>query len=357
MNNSNYLEKIQGWARAYPEFSVLADFKSQPHDFCVSEQWSFEPQGEGEHLWLWVSKQRLHTDAVAKALARHFKVAYRDVSYAGLKDFHAVTEQWFSVWLPKQNQADWQSFELTGAQILKADWHTKKIRRGAHAGNFFVIRLRNIQTINDSVKQNLKQRLEQIRTHGVPNYFGEQRFGNHASNLDKVTEMFVSEKAKMPRSMRSILLSSARSFLFNQVLSERIKKQNWTQLHLGEPACLNGSNSFFNADGSDQELQRLAEFDIHPSAPLWGRYNYSQIELYQNYFDWESSLLRNFKQLQDGLEKAGLKLERRATRCAVNDLSWQFAGDDLVLEFSLWCGQYATSVLRELITINNHKGE
>lgn len=354
MGKPSFLKTVQGWAYANPELAVTADLKSSPEDFIVKEQWSFEPEGEGEHLWLWLRKQRLHTDAVAKALARHFNVAYRDVSYAGLKDFHAVTEQWFSVWLPKTPQADWQGFDLTGAEIIKAVRHTKKIRRGAHTGNQFKICLRKLQYLDQGTEQQLGQRLSQIKKTGVPNYFGEQRFGNEASNLDRALQMFEGKNSKVPRSMRSILLSSARSFLFNQVLSERIKFNDWNALKVGEPVCLDGSNSFFNADGSELELSRLNEFDIHPSAPLWGRYKNEQVANYQSSFDWEQTVLSDQQVFREGLEKAGLKLERRATRLKVQDLSWQFQGDCLVLEFSLWRGQYATSVLRELAHVNQN---
>ena len=219
----------------------------------------------------------------------------------------------------------------------------RKLRRGTHQANDFVIILRNVSDSHE-----VEQRLHYIARHGVPNYYGEQRFGHQGRNLDKAQAMFGGKRFK-DRNLRSLVLSSARSYLFNQVVSARIQQQLQTQLLLGDVCMLHGSHSFFcwqdEVTRAETEA-RLAANDVQLTAPLWGRgESISQLEARE----FELQALQSFEDFKDGLERAGLKQERRPLQLKPGQLSWQWQDTQLTLSFRLPTGTFATSVLRELI--------
>jgi tRNA pseudouridine13 synthase len=340
--------------------------KASPEDFIVTEIMDVELTGEGEHVWLWIRKTKQNTDQVAKQLARLCGLAYRDVSYSGLKDFFAVTEQWFSVWLPRNEMPDWNTFSMQGVEILKFVRHQRKIKRGTHRANQFSIKITDLDGTQHT--QKLEQRLQLIRQQGVPNYFGSQRFGRGARNIEKAQSMFSAEIRVKDRNLRGIFLSAARSWLFNRILSERINDHSWQTLYFGEPANLDGSASVFNAIkdlavDSERSLvlqnqqslalqtQRLQDLDIHPTGPMWGDAKPQTFDAYPELHELESAIVANHSRLANGLVAARIDYQRRPTRMRVRDFSWQIEGQQLRLSFSLSKGQYATSVLRELVSL------
>jgi tRNA pseudouridine13 synthase len=340
MNNHT----LPDWPRLLGAPQARAILRASPEDFRVDEVLGFEADGEGEHLLLQLRKRNRNTDQVARQLARHAGIRARDVSYCGLKDRVAVTTQWFSIWLPGKADPDWSSLEDDDLQILAQARHRRKLPRGALRGNRFTIVLREVQGDHEA----LDQRLAKIKEKGVPNYFGEQRFGRDGGNLQAAQAMFAGRKVK-DRHLRGLYLSAARSLLFNEVLAARIRASNWSQALPGEALQLAGSHSFFVTDTVDEEIKdRLARDDIFPTGPLWGRGELpSRLEAQQ----LEQAALADYKEFRDGLEKAGLRQERRALRLVVTDLRWQWLADQtsLQLEFELPAGAYATSVLRELV--------
>lgn len=328
---------------AYAHGSPLATgiIRQQPEDFIVDEIPSVEFTGEGEHVCLHIRKRGLNTEDIARMLAKTADVKRRDVSFAGLKDRHAVTTQWFSIYLPTTVEPDWQTLNSDNVQVLEVVRNARKLRRGTLTGNRFQITVRDFDA--DAVR--LDTRLQNIIDHGVPNYFGSQRFGRAGSNLDRALEMFDGRRVK--REQRSHYLSAARSMLFNMVLSRRVTERSWNRLLDGEVCMLAGSRGFFATDAVDDELlQRLQSRDIHPSGPLWGK---GELPSRSHASDLESSTLRELADWCDGLEKAGLKMERRSLRLMVEDLQWEYADNTLVLKFSLPAGCFATAVLREIV--------
>lgn len=325
---------------------VRGSIKQNPQDFQVSEILDIEFSDEGEHVLLHIRKEKMNTEQLAKALARHAAVAYRDVGYCGMKDFFAITEQWFSVGMAGRVEPDWQALDLPGVEILEVRRHARKLKRGAHSANRFRIRIQNLE----GDYQALQKRLEDIQICGVPNYFGEQRFGRNGANLVQAADYFQGTQKIKNRNLRGIVLSSARSFLFNQVLSERVLANNWNQLTPGEPANLNGTQSFFTSEGTEEERQRLETFDIHPSAPLWGKLEKHVSSDFEAMHKWELQVLNRHPLLMAGLEKNGLNYQRRATRIHLMKMDWSFSDDSLILEFELNKGQFATSVLREIVS-------
>ena len=339
-------QAIHALAHAWGDPPATGCLRTTPEDFRVSELPLLEPDGAGEHVWLWVRKRNANTPQVAEQLASFAGVHLRQVSYAGLKDRHAVTEQWFSVQLPVHVMPDWAAIDAAAFTVLRHARHSRKLRRGALRGNAFRICVRDLHADQAA----LERRLQLLAVEGVPNYFGEQRFGRDAGNLHTADMLFRNPARKLSRNRRSLALSAARSFLFNQVLSERVAAGNWNRPVPGDALQLQGSHSFFVAPAIDAALQaRVQAGDVHPTGPLHGR-GVPPVE--GATLALETRALAGYADWLQGLEAAGLKQDRRALRLPVTDLQWQQpAADILVLDFSLPAVAYAPSVLRELVVL------
>ena len=240
--------------------------RSCPEDFVVEEIPRVSPEGEGSHLWLWVEKRSANTDWVAKELAKAVSCPSRDVGYAGLKDRHAVTRQWFSVPASDVAQENLESADIEGVNILECHQHTRKLKRGTLNGNRFHLKIREFKGDVDQTGE----RLAQIRTNGVPNYFGPQRFGHQGRNVEQGFKL-LKRKARLNRNKRSIYLSAMRSFLFNHVLAERVRRGDWNTIIDGDLAMLDGTQSIFPCEKPDAEIEeRCQRLDIHPTGPMPG---------------------------------------------------------------------------------------
>ncbi len=330
---------LNPWRHAYGEPTVFAQLKQSPGDFRVDEELGFELEGEGDHCFLHIEKTGLNTQAVAKHIAHLTGRLERDIGYAGMKDRHAITRQWFSVDMAGATEPDWTSLNNDQQQVIEVVRHRRKLRRGALKGNRFVIRLLDLKGDINSVAE----RMQWIATQGVPNYYGEQRFGR--DNVARATAVF-DRRLRVSRHQRGIYLSAARSWLFNTVLSQRVASDNWNVALDGDVMQLAGSHSVFKLEAADEEaVQRVSEFDIHPTGPLWGR---GELMSSGPVRQLETDSLKDRLDLCQGLEAAGLKQERRALRLGVEDLQWSLSGAELTLSFELLAGSYATSVLREI---------
>ncbi len=329
--------------RAHGEALSAVLFRRSPEDFIVTEKLIFEPDGEGEHVYLQVKKRNTNTIWLARELARYAGIRQRDVGYAGLKDRNAVTTQWYSLHIHKNNEPDWDRYNQSGVEILSATRHRSKLRPGMVRYNNFSITLYGAAC----KPEQFDERIRCIQAKGVPNYFGEQRFGHNRQNLDQAITLFTGNIKIKDRKKRGIILSAARSYLFNQVLAERVRQGNWDVALAGDCMMLAGSNSFFRLEQPDIDIEkRLAEFDVHPSGPMWG---VGEVLTGQEAMQLESNILQNEVLFRQGLEQAGLKMDRRTLRMLPKDLTYDFIESDTIrLEFSLSSGQYATTVLAEL---------
>jgi tRNA pseudouridine13 synthase len=327
------------------------NIRSTPEDFVVEEIPRVHPEGEGSHLWLWVEKRSANTDWVANEIARVASCAARDVGYAGLKDRHAITRQWFSVPVAPTTQDALENTDIEGVNILKSRLHTRKLKRGTLEGNRFQLKIR--QFAGDAGQTD--RRLQQIRTSGVPNYFGPQRFGHGGQNVERGFQL-LQNRARLARNKRSIYLSAIRSFLFNQVLAERVRRGDWNKIVDGDLAMLDGTQSIFPCENPDTDIEdRVERLDIHPTGPMPGE---NGTQPTGSAAHMEQVVLRNWPQLVEVLKAQRVQASRRSLRLYPAGLEWGYEGADLVLAFSLPPGTYATTVLREILvfadTVRSH---
>lgn len=350
-----------------------AIYKTCPQDFVVEEQLTIQFSEHGEHLWLQLQKTGLNTAHVAKLLARWAQIAVKEVGYSGLKDRHAVTTQWFSLRLPHKRlpDADFTEF-MTDAlaegerlTLLAQHWHGKKLQRGTHTSNRFAITLRDVVCAD---RDAFNKQLEHLAQSGVPNYFGDQRFGHEGRNLSQALALFSkaqigngqprrhNQRKTNPRRKEltdstGLYLSAARSALFNAMVAQRVQDGTWHTPLDGEVMNLAGSNSVFVAPTIDDDLRtRLATGDIHLTAALWGKglpMSVGQVQALElavvNSHEW-------YQALANGLAAFGLRQERRVIRVIPSNL-WATWHDDttLTLNFDLPTGSFATVVLAALV--------
>lgn len=377
---------ISHWSRLYGDALGYADLKQEMHDFIVEEQLGFEPSGEGEHIFLWLEKANLNTAFVAESLAKFSKLHLRDITYAGRKDKFALTRQWFGVHIANKKEPNWNEFKLDGAKILKVTRNDRKLRVGVLKGNKFELILRNLRPNikydtelgTNSFVDALTHRLELIKYQGAPNYYGSQRFGeirvtsqdHHSAGSQQtdsgqpnnthalrqggnlaLAEKLISGEAIRNRNKRSMAISALRSWLFNEIIHERIVQGRFHQALLGDAMQLSGSNSFFVFEDEKEQakiLQRLAEFDINITAPLWGD---GRLHTVKDAKNLELNCAGKFPDITQALNALGLKQERRAIRVVPQDFTWVLADNALKMQFSLPAGCFATSIVRELLDV------
>lgn len=334
------------WAWVNGRPTATARFRVAPEDFVVDEVLGFSADGTGEHYLLRVRKRGANTDWVARQLAGYAGVKPQAVSYAGLKDRDAVTSQWFSVQVPIKQDIDWMALSHSEFAVVEGERHSRKLRRGAHRGNRFTITLRDI----DGDRSAMEQRLAEIAHNGVPNYFGPQRFGHGGNNLSLAAKLLSGERRERDRNRRSLALSAARSLLFNQVLSLRVERGLWATGIDGDVLNLNGRSALFDAPAIDAELERrIAAGELHPTGPLWGR---GGMRVSGSAAALEEEALAPMAPWCDGLERAGLEMDRRPLRLPVSDLRWSWLEPDVLeLSFTLAAGAFATAVLREFALV------
>ncbi|MCP4389419.1 MAG: tRNA pseudouridine(13) synthase TruD [Gammaproteobacteria bacterium] len=329
----------------YPYGPALASglIKSRPEDFQVVEELGFEPSGEGEHLFLLVEKIGLSTPELIDRISRDYSIHPRLIGYSGLKDKNALTTQWLSLHLPGQEAAP----AAAGSdvyRVLRAQRNRSKLRRGSHKSNFFRICIRQV----DELPADSRAQLDAIASGGIANYFGAQRFGRDQDNVAQALKQL--DRRGLKRARRSILLSSLRSYLFNQVLSRRIFLDYWAQPLDGDVFMLRGSHSIFSQALDTTLSERFATMDISSTASLYGK---GQSQLSGEALTLEQQVFDEQDEITDCLDRQGVARQMRALRAAVEAFDYEFdeAQKTLRLELRLPAGSYMTSLLDHFIKV------
>ncbi|WGE33871.1 tRNA pseudouridine(13) synthase TruD [Actinobacillus genomosp. 1] len=321
--------------------------KAEFSDFIVREELGYSLSGEGEFVAVKIRKTNANTLFVGERLAKFAGISERNMSYAGLKDRHAVTEQWFCLHLAGKETPDFSQFECEGVEVLEVTRHNRKIRVGSLVGNHFELLLRDV-----SESEEITQRLSRLQAVGFPNYFTEQRFGRDGHNLTQALRWANGEITVKDRKKRSFYLSAARSEVFNLVVSQRIADHLTQTVLVGDYVQLAGSNSFFIVNESEvaETQQRLVSGDVLLTAPLIGE---KSLEL--TACEQEKAIIERHSTLVALMNKERMTNARRAMLCKPQDFSWQFESEGLRLKFFLESGSYATALVRELIQLTEEQ--
>ncbi|MGR5177592.1 tRNA pseudouridine(13) synthase TruD [Vibrio parahaemolyticus] len=314
---------LKDLAYLYGQPQAKAKFKAANEDFVVKEVLGYEFTGEGEHLMLRVRKSGENTSFVANEIAKVCGVKSKDVGWAGLKDRHAVTEQWLSVHLPKKNLPDFAAFhaQYPSIEVLETTWHNKKLRPGDLAGNQFEVRLTDISDMGD-----LERRLELVKQGGVPNYFGQQRFGRDGGNVEEARRWGRDNVRTRNQNKRSLYLSAARSWIFNHIVSKRIEAQSFDTELAGDIVDDRGVITAALVGDNDLPTQQDA------------------LELEQSIVDQEPELMLLIRGNR-------MRHDRRQVVLKPESLTTHSEENTVTLSFFLDSGSFATSILRELAII------
>lgn len=237
--------------------------RNGPDDFVVFEEPLYPATGEGNHTFLHVEKRGRTTEQVASDLARAAGLSARDVGYAGRKDRHAVTRQWFSLEGVEPERA--LAFELDGAKVLEAKRHGHKLKTGHLRGNRFEITLRRdgaceIETI--------RRRVEELVRRGMPNRYGDQRFGRAGDNALQARKLLAGGRPPRDRRAARFLISALQSEVFNAVLEQRA--DGYDQVEQGDLARVEESGGLFWVDDLEREAPRAKAFEISATGPIFG---------------------------------------------------------------------------------------
>lgn len=229
----------------------------------VIEEPLYPPSGEGGHLFIEVEKRARTTEQVARELARACGVPPMDVGYAGRKDRHAVTRQWFS--LPDVDPERAMALELEGARVLSAARHGHKLRTGHLHGNRFELAV-HCEAPCDLPA--LSARAEELVRRGMPNRYGEQRFGRAGDNAEAARKLFSGRVRSRDLRSARFLVSALQAEVFNAVLEER--RERYDEVLLGDLARVEVSGGLFWVDDLARDAARAREFEISATGPIFG---------------------------------------------------------------------------------------
>ncbi|XKM13955.1 tRNA pseudouridine(13) synthase TruD [Orbaceae bacterium ac157xtp] len=329
----------------YGKPTATGQYKQHNSDFVVQEDLGYLPDGEGEHVFVEIRKEGYNTQFVAEQLAKFANIHPRNVSYAGLKDRNAVTQQWFGLHIPGKITPDFSQFKLDNCEVLSFKRHSKKLRIGNLKGNLFKLVIREIDK-----KQEVENKLSQIKISGVPNYFGEQRFGHDNNNLIQAEKWAKGEINVKDRKKRSFYLSAARSAIFNKIVSERINDNLFKTVLNGDILQLTGRGSWFVANQDELETlqNRVNQDELTITAPMIGD---NELGTQLNALEYESNLVNEYgAHFIEFFKRERVATARRAMQLMPLNMIWSWQDDaTLNLEFWLSAGSYATTVLREII--------
>lgn len=321
--------------------------RSTPEDFCVDERPLYLPCGEGEHLYIKITKRGLSTPDLVLRLSSQLHVKAQTIGVAGLKDAQAVTTQMVSL---QGVKADAVAALATDERLLSVEVlgrHRNRLRKGHHAGNHFRLVVRDVREGSEDL---LSRLFDELVRRGVPNYFGPQRQGRSGTNFQLGAELLqdAARRNKMPRSKRIWFMNAYQSYVFNQIVARRIETID--RVLLGDWAMKSENGACFPVEQPDVEQLRADRFEISPTGPLFG----SRAPWATGVpGDIERAVIAELGSTPDLLSKAGAECgfrgERRALRVRLNDLAWSLDGSVLTLSFWLPPGSYATSVLREVV--------
>ncbi len=387
---------------------VGGEIKQADEDFRVEEVPLYLPSGSGEHTYFEIEKVGVATMAAIDAIARKLGVPARSIGYAGLKDRKGITRQTLSVAAVDPEQVS--QLQLRGIEVLRVSRHTNKLRLGHLLGNRFKIRVRNVSEDAESRLRDLLPRLvwipnffgpQRFGSRGVAHFIGRSLLqGDHQAAVERILgdptstegdpavvqarEHFMAgdwERAhqtfpiqyrdelavlhylrqagpnysravkRLREHSRRMYYCAFQSYLFNLILAERMRQTagDLTRLFPGDLAFLHHNGAVFIVEDPEKEQARVDRLEISPSGPLFGRK--------MPFPTGRAAAIESAVLKREGLELDEIRRlvptrffqgVRRPLRVPVQDFAWRLENADLLLEFFLPRGAFATTLVREI---------
>lgn len=317
--------------------------RQEIRDFQVFELPAYDASGQGEHLFLLIEKLGVTTRQVYEYIRDELRINEAHIGVAGLKDKHALTQQWISVPARYESRMDGLE-ELTGVRVLQTALHHNKLRVGHLRGNRFRILLRGCEPAAELRAQKV---FAALGTLGVPNFFGPQRFGIAGKNPERGYLLLKSGRGRGNPWLKRFLMGSVQSLLFNAWLGQRMDRGWYDQVLLGDVAKKHLSGGEFLVEDLTSENPRAKDLQISAMGPLFGK---KYFEAQHQARELEDEILAEFDIARtDFFARKGA---RRVLRFPLE--GWQTKPDPqgLWVEFVLPKGAYATSILREVMKKN-----
>lgn len=331
------------------ELAIGGRIKAACEDFVVEEIPAYEPSGEGEHVYLWIEKTDRSAEQLIAWLARVLCIRREEVGLAGLKDRFAITRQWASV--PARVARNVSALQDDAMKVLQQSRHRNKLHVGHSKGNRFDILVRDVASDSLAIAGRIA---ESVLKTGVPNYFGDQRFGVAEETLnlglgllrgERTTDDIVPARRKF---LSRLAISAAQSAIFNEVLARRIEAGTLLTVRTGDVMQVRASGGCFVVEDVVREQARFEAGEISPTGPLFGpKLLHPRAVARQE----ELGALRVFGLDEEAFSPFGRMTPgaRRALLCWPRDLEFQDDPLGLRMRMTLGPGVYATTVLREFM--------
>ncbi len=330
---------------------IGGQLRSKHEHFLVEEIPLYEPSGNGPHLYINLTKEGLTTKEIQQKLAVLFNCQNSDIGYAGLKDKHARTTQTFSVLL---GNVDNDSINDKVNQIKthlpvtvnSAKLHRNKLKPGHLLGNRFTIKITKTNLNSIKSLEYAQDIVDQLKTNGVPNFFGPQRFGFDGENIKKGKEIILGKKVGIDRWLKRFLISSYQGYLCNRYLAHRLDTNNFNRIIMGDIGKKYSTGGMFQVKDPQKEQLRYETHEITFTSPIYGS---KMWEATGSAGKLEKEILNEAGITLQQLDHHKIKGTRRIGRLIINDLKVSLENQDLLIKFSLPKGAFATTVLREFM--------
>ncbi|MGB8332039.1 MAG: tRNA pseudouridine(13) synthase TruD [Polyangiales bacterium] len=328
---------------------IEAEFRSSPEDFEVEEVPAYAPGGTGEHVFAFIEKRGLTTRDAVRAICDSVGADPRTAGWAGLKDRNAVTRQWISISGASSEAV--RRAEIEGIRVLEASHHTHKLRTGHLRANRFRIRLRQL---DPSRLDDLRRILSEIETQGLPNYYGEQRFGRDGDNSERALR-WVRGEARPPRDgfQRKLQISALQAEIFNRGVAQRVQTSTLGRVFPGDLMKKHDSGGLFVAADVQDTQARADAWEVSSTGPMFGakmRWPEGEARIREeallNAAGLRSDQLSKWKRIAAGT--------RRLVRIPLHNVGLVVSGNTVDLDFTLPAGSYATILMREILKRDAH---
>jgi len=336
---------------------IGGELRATPEHFLVEELPLYTPQGDGQHLYVNLTKVGLTTKEVQDQLARLFHVHANEVGFAGMKDKQARATQTFSINVGHQSPANLEQYladsmqricDSLNVEVHWANMHRNKLRLGHLLGNRFVITVTNLDVGLEEAVARAQAIIDEMARGGVPNFFGPQRFGASGSNVHQGMAMLLGERNKSARWLRRLLVTAYQSYLCNRYLARRVEMGAFSHLLTGDLVKKHATGGMFAVLDVAVEQPRYVAQEISFTAPMYGSKMWAATD---EAAALEAEVLAESPVTMEHFAAFGVEGTRRLGRLLLPDcvVTANEALSGVIIAFALPKGAFATTILREIM--------